>query len=695
MRLTRAVAMLLMLGLLQSAQGAITVVVNDQRLPSTPPAVQVNNRVLLPMRMVFEALGAAVTWETATQTAVAVRESVTVRLTINSVRAQINERIVILDVPPMLINNSTYVPVRFPAEAFGAEVSWDNATQTVYVRLGAGPPPPTPPPAQGGSVTGVLSALQGGQLVLALTEGLKSFTPVASTIILRNDKQVALTGLQAGDLVEVQYDAQGNPTLIRASYETLEGKIVAKSPNQLILDSRPDALVVDPTVIVTRAGTSTRLTYAELKQGDQVTVRLTPGTNRVYGIAVRTAPPPPPAVGPTITAFTHNATRPLHAGEVLQVTLTGTAGGTAWFQILGLEQNLALPEAQAGVYRVDYSVPAGLAVSGVPLIGNLRVGNRNAVPVESAEPVTLESIAPKLVIYGPPVGETIYNRLPDLSVECSDEGGSGIAWNRCTVSLRGPGGPLAVGATRVGRVLSLSFAPLPAGAITLAVDAYDRAGNHTHQERQFTVVTSPPPPNRLWVSHNGVGRVLMPGDQLVVTAAGPVGGTATFSLGDWIKNRSLPESKTLPGTYRATFTVPALTVDRQLVVSAALVAAGGGQWAGAASQPVVFSPRRELLPALTLPIAGSHVGQETRIEGMTEPYAEVICGLTWKAELPGVGPQTGRLAQLRLYADQTGRFAAGPVRLYGPPDVPVTYTLTVVADQGGRQSEAVVVEFMR
>jgi len=147
---------------------AISVVVNGQQLSAQPPAVEVSGRVLLPMRTVFEALHATVDWNGATQTASAVREGTTVALTIGAqvglidgepgttvaltIGAQvglIDGEPVPLDVPARLIAGHTYVPVRFPAEAFGADVGWNQATQTVSISLAVPPGATVPAGAHG------------------------------------------------------------------------------------------------------------------------------------------------------------------------------------------------------------------------------------------------------------------------------------------------------------------------------------------------------------------------------------------------------------------------------------------------------------------------------------------------------------------------------------------------------------------
>jgi len=128
---------------------AISVVVNGQQLPAQPPAVEISGRTMLPMRTVFEALHATVDWDGATQTASAEREGTTVAMTIGQATAYIDGQPVMLDVPAQLISGHTYVPVRFPAEAFGANVGWDQATQTVSISLAVPPGVTVPAGAQG------------------------------------------------------------------------------------------------------------------------------------------------------------------------------------------------------------------------------------------------------------------------------------------------------------------------------------------------------------------------------------------------------------------------------------------------------------------------------------------------------------------------------------------------------------------
>lgn len=108
-----------------------------------PPIIQ-EGRTLVPMRAFFEALGASVTWESETQTAVGSRDETTVRIPINSTRPTVNGRTVAIDVPAQIIQSRTYIPLRFVGEALGDNVVWDGATKTISITKKDGVPKPAP-----------------------------------------------------------------------------------------------------------------------------------------------------------------------------------------------------------------------------------------------------------------------------------------------------------------------------------------------------------------------------------------------------------------------------------------------------------------------------------------------------------------------------------------------------------------------
>lgn len=103
-----------------------------QYFDEQPPIVK-NNRTLVPMRQIFEALGATIDWDGKTNTITAKKNQTTVQLKVNSKSATINEKITQLDVPAYMQNNRTFVPLRFVAEAFNAKITWEDTTHIVFI----------------------------------------------------------------------------------------------------------------------------------------------------------------------------------------------------------------------------------------------------------------------------------------------------------------------------------------------------------------------------------------------------------------------------------------------------------------------------------------------------------------------------------------------------------------------------------
>jgi len=113
--------------------GGINVVINGKAFEFDPPPMLENHRTLVPLRALFEALGANVLWEQSTQTVTANIGYTLVTIEIGSNIMLKNGDSIKLDVPAKLVGDRTYIPLRAVAESFGADVDWDGATQTVYI----------------------------------------------------------------------------------------------------------------------------------------------------------------------------------------------------------------------------------------------------------------------------------------------------------------------------------------------------------------------------------------------------------------------------------------------------------------------------------------------------------------------------------------------------------------------------------
>lgn len=112
---------------------SVNIVIDGVQQNYPQPAVAVNGRTLVPLRGIFEALGAKVEWDNATRTATGTKDGIEVVVQIDNKTAYVNGKAVELDVPAQIIGGSTMVPLRFISESLGARVEWDNATRTAII----------------------------------------------------------------------------------------------------------------------------------------------------------------------------------------------------------------------------------------------------------------------------------------------------------------------------------------------------------------------------------------------------------------------------------------------------------------------------------------------------------------------------------------------------------------------------------
>ena len=115
------------------ADVGITVTLNGDKIEFDVQPQLIDDRTMVPLRKIFEAMGAVVDWDNDTQTVTATKDDKVVTAKINDRNLYINGVAKTLDVPPMIVDDRTLVPVRFVAEAFGANVDWNEATRTVVI----------------------------------------------------------------------------------------------------------------------------------------------------------------------------------------------------------------------------------------------------------------------------------------------------------------------------------------------------------------------------------------------------------------------------------------------------------------------------------------------------------------------------------------------------------------------------------
>jgi len=114
-----------------SAERYVTVVLDTEVLEFDVQPQIINGRTMVPLRKIFESMGATVDWDDESRTAFAQKNTRFVEAQIDNFEMRINGTPKTLDTAPMLLGGRTIPPVRFVAEAFGVLVGWDDATSTV------------------------------------------------------------------------------------------------------------------------------------------------------------------------------------------------------------------------------------------------------------------------------------------------------------------------------------------------------------------------------------------------------------------------------------------------------------------------------------------------------------------------------------------------------------------------------------
>ncbi|MBR0366154.1 MAG: haloacid dehalogenase-like hydrolase, partial [Clostridia bacterium] len=121
-----------------AADDGIKVIVDGSELQiaegDTKPFIE-DGRTLVPMRAIFEALGATVEWDDSTKTVTShdKNNTTTVTMQIGGDTVKINDTDVKCDVPAKIIDGRTVVPVRVISEGMNCDVSWSAETQTVTI----------------------------------------------------------------------------------------------------------------------------------------------------------------------------------------------------------------------------------------------------------------------------------------------------------------------------------------------------------------------------------------------------------------------------------------------------------------------------------------------------------------------------------------------------------------------------------
>jgi len=115
----------------------ITVLLDGKAIDFDVAPIIENDRTLVPLRAIFEALGAQVVWDGETRTVISVKNDRSCVLQIGNanmfVSSGLSTETKTLDVPAQIKDDRTLIPLRAVSEAYNCTVDWDGATRTVTI----------------------------------------------------------------------------------------------------------------------------------------------------------------------------------------------------------------------------------------------------------------------------------------------------------------------------------------------------------------------------------------------------------------------------------------------------------------------------------------------------------------------------------------------------------------------------------
>lgn len=122
-----------------SAEPIVTVNLNGNVIEFDVPPKLISGRTMVPMRKIYEALGARVEWVEEAQLIVAFYDTDIISMEIGETEFYVTDLVsgetetIYLDVAPFIENEKTFVPVRAVSEVFDKKVEWDDKTYTVII----------------------------------------------------------------------------------------------------------------------------------------------------------------------------------------------------------------------------------------------------------------------------------------------------------------------------------------------------------------------------------------------------------------------------------------------------------------------------------------------------------------------------------------------------------------------------------
>jgi len=458
--------------------GTIAIVINGEKLPLKPPPRMENNFLLVPVRKTLDALG------------------LTFDRSGNRVTTQVGAKT--LTFTAVEIDNVLYAPLRVFADVLGAQATYDKKTNTVTIvsqlvgRSSDGLISTNGGYSRVGTVAAVDVLSDPPTLTLGYSSGPKTI-PIAPNAIIEMEDVNAnvvtpgeLGDVRPGDFARVEMRKDGRVEHVVDAFGSRNGKIAAVVGGQFVTD---DGQVVAAGRTTEIALNGKAASFGDLKPGDVVDVRYNVETNEVREVLASRATTTVAAQSGAvkITSVDADATRPLRAGDWLRVTMHGTPGGSATFDIGSYVTNLAMSESPAGTYNGQFAIPRGANFAAAPIVAHLSVAGGAEVDAAAAQLLSASSTPPGIADFAPESGATVNSSRPAIYAAFASDA---VAVNPSSAQLWVDGRDVTSECVRTAQFIQyLPSYSYRDGPVRVEVRVADRAGNVTTKSWTFTIRT--------------------------------------------------------------------------------------------------------------------------------------------------------------------------------------------------------------
>ncbi len=208
-----------------------------------------------------------------------------------------------------------------------------------------------------------------------------------------------------------------------------------------------------------------------------------------FALTQRSIPMPAikPVPVPVITYFTQDTKNWIRAGDVVYVTMQGTADGQATLSVAGFDERVPMQETAPGRYVGRWTTPAAkpLTLAAAAVTGELRVNGASAVPLQTSRPLAIDTTLPRIENFAPAASQTVDTAMPTISADFADTG-SGIDASSARLIVNGRDLTGEANVT-TERIVYKPIVPLSSGDQSIRLIVSDRAGNKYETSWHFMV----------------------------------------------------------------------------------------------------------------------------------------------------------------------------------------------------------------